>query len=44
MEITLAPGLNSITVKQLDASAKVTDTRTIEIMYVAAVNNATQNS
>jgi parallel beta-helix repeat protein len=40
IEISLLPGLNSMTIEQLQANAQVVDTRTIEIMYVAAVNNA----
>jgi hypothetical protein len=41
IEISLTPGLNSITIEQLQANAKVVNTRTIEIMYVAEVSNAT---
>jgi len=39
IEISLNPGLNSITIEQLDASARIINTRTVEIMYVAEVIN-----
>jgi hypothetical protein len=41
IDISLNPGLNSITIEQLDANSQVINTRTVEIMYVAETNNAT---
>ena len=40
VEIPLVPGINSITIEQLDANTNVVDTRTVEIRYVAEVKNA----
>jgi len=41
IEILLTPGLNSITIEQLQADEQVVNKRTVEIMYVAEVSNAT---
>jgi len=41
IEIPLITGMNNITIEQLQANAQVVNNRTIEIMYVAEVNNAT---
>jgi len=41
IEVSLKPGLNSITIEQLGASKKITNTSTIEIMYITAVKSAT---
>jgi len=38
IEISLVPGLNGITIKQLDTNANVVKTRTVEIMYIPAAN------
>jgi len=41
IEISLVPGLNSITIEQFDANTNVVNSRTIEIMYIPATNNVT---
>ena len=38
IEISLAPGLNGITIEQLNTNANVVKTRTVEIMYIPAAN------
>ena len=38
IEISLLPGLNGITIEQLDAIANVVKSRTVEIMYIPAAN------
>jgi len=38
-EASLVPGLNAITIEQLDANTNVIDSRIVEIMYIPAANN-----
>ncbi len=38
IEISLVPGLNGITIEQLDTNTNVVKTRTVEIMYIPAAN------
>jgi len=41
IDVPLNQGLNSITIEQLDANAKVVNNNTVEIMYVSETNNVT---
>ncbi|MFC1604190.1 GLUG motif-containing protein [Planctomycetota bacterium] len=40
VEVLLVPGLNAITIEQLDANTNVVNSRTVEIMYVPPANHA----
>ena len=39
VEVPLVPGLNAITIEQLDANTSVVNSRTVEIMYITAANH-----
>ena len=41
VEVLLVPGLNAITIEQLDANTNVVNSRTVDIMYVPPANHAT---
>jgi len=39
VEVLLLPGLNTITIEQLDANTNVLNSRTVEVMYIPAANH-----